>query len=41
MAPHKFKKMEVRDLFRDKKVVFLGDSIIREGFKNKLLNHSA
>ena len=33
MAPHSFKSKEVRDLFRDKKVVFLGDSIIRKGLK--------
>ena len=33
MEPHQFKRKEVRDLFRDKKVVFLGDSIIRKGLK--------
>ena len=33
MVPHEFKRNEVRDLFRDKKVVFLGDSIIRKGLK--------
>ena len=38
MEPHEFKRKEVRDLFRDKKVVFLGDSIIRKGFKRKYGN---
>ena len=36
MALQRFKSKEVRDLFRDKKVVFLGDSIIRNGFKKSM-----
>ena len=39
MAPHRFKKKEVSDLFKDKKVVFLGDSIMREIYKDFVWLH--
>ena len=32
--PRKFSKPEVRELFKEKKVVFLGDSILREIYKD-------
>ena len=37
--PPKFKTIEVKDLFRDKKVVFLGDSIIRDIYKGSILSN--
>ena len=37
--PHQFKKIEVKDLFRDKKVVFIGDSIIRDIYKGSILSY--
>ena len=40
MEPHSFKIKEVRDLFGDKKVVFLGDSIMREIYKDFVWLHS-
>ena len=39
MAPHRFKSKDVRDLFRDKKVVFIGDSIIRDIYKDFVWLH--
>ena len=39
MAPPQFKTKDVRDLFRDKKVLFLGDSIMREIYKDFVWLH--
>ena len=39
MDPPQFKNKDVRDLFRDKKVVFLGDSIMREIYKDFVWLH--